>query len=341
MGHHTPPSLHRSGQPRIPLNTLAIGFGAAGLASLWTTVTSALRTSPIPSELLWISASIVWAWLIFAHLYRGRHSDETLRSQLRHPAQGPIAAIVPVIGMLIGAHLHQSWPVGGTILVLASIVTAALFAGWILAYWHTGRLTPEVIHGGYFLPTVAAALVGATTSYKVGFPMIAFGAFAVGIIFWVVILTVLLARLAFFPPLPGPLTPTLAIILAPPAVAGTAWFALHGERADGVSQGLLGVTVLMLLLQLFLVPVYRRVPFNLGFWSVTFPVGAAATYLIQWLSMASFAGWQIVALTVAGVASALTLAIVIRSLVLVSAAGRRGRFAENTLRQADDKAEGS
>ncbi len=181
MGHHTPPSLHRSGQPRMPLNTLAIGFGAAGLASLWTTVTSALRMSPIPSELLWICASIVWAWLIFAHLYRGRHSDETLRSQLRHPAQGPIAAIVPVIGMLIGAHLHQSWPVGGTILVLASIVTAALFAGWILAYWHTGRLTPEAIHGGYFLPTVAAALVGATTSYRVGFPMIALGALAVGI----------------------------------------------------------------------------------------------------------------------------------------------------------------
>ncbi|MBC7593524.1 MAG: transporter [Kineosporiaceae bacterium] len=340
MRHAANRARQLSAQHRIPLNTLAIGFGAVGLAGLWTTVSSALRISPIPSELIWISASIVWVWLVIAHLVRGKQSRETLRSQLRHPAQGPIAAIVPVIGMLIGAHLYQHWPSGGTALVIASIVTAAIFAGWILAYWHTGRLTPEAIHGGYFLPTVAAALVAATTSYKVGFPMVAAGAFAVGIIFWIVILTVLLARLAFFPPLPGPLTPTLAIILAPPAVAGTAWFAMHGEKADGVSQGLLGVTVLMLLLQLFLVPVYRKIPFNLGFWSFTFPVAAAATYLIQWLSVASFAGWEIVALTVAGVASALTLTIVIRSLALVSAVGRSGHFAENTLRQADDNAEG-
>lgn len=321
---------------RIPLNTLAIAFGLAGLAGLWSVTSVVLGVPGVFPEILWAGTAVAWIWLIGAHSVRGARSSESLLSQLRHPAQGPIAALAPIVGMLLGAHLHQVWPLGGTLLVIASLAVSFVFAGWILAFWHTGQINPEAFHGAYLLPTVASAFIAATTSQKVGLPLIASAAFAVGIFFWIVIITVLLARLAFFPPLPDPLTPTLAIILAPPAVAGSAWFTMHGEKEDAVSTSLLGLLILMFLLQLFLIPVYRRLGFSLGFWSFTFPVAAAGSYGIQWLSVAAYPGWQVLA---AGIAAAVTIFIVsigFRSLVLVTGMLRGARRAEQPLRLADD-----
>ncbi|HEY5859803.1 MAG TPA: hypothetical protein VIX62_05920 [Actinomycetota bacterium] len=322
--------------PRIPLNTFAISFGIAGLAALWSTLTAVLELPQTVPLILWGGAGLAWGWLIVAHTHRGAHSTETLRSQLQHPAQGPIAAIVPAVGMLLGAELHTVWPLGGTVLALASLVAAVIFAGWMLAYWHGGNLNPEAFHGAYLLPTVAAALIGSTVAARLELPGIAIGAFAVGGFFWVVLVTVLLSRLAFFPALPDALTPTLAILIAPPAVAGAAWFAMNGVRADLVSTCLLGILALMLVMQLFLLGTYRRLPFTLGYWSFTFPVAAAAGYGVQWLSLAPFEGWQAVAVVVAAVATVPVVAIGLRSLVLVTSVRRGARRAEQSLRRADD-----
>ncbi|ANF32631.1 hypothetical protein A0130_14000 [Leifsonia xyli] len=324
---------------RIPLNTLAIAFGLAGLAAVWTTAGRLLGVTDVVGQVLWGVVVVAWAWLIVAHLRRGAKSSESLASQLRHPAQGPIAALVPVVGMLIGADLYRFVPWAGAVLVIASLVVAAVFAGWILAFWHAGSLPPEAFHGGYLLPTVAAGLIAATTSFKIGLPGLAIGAFAVGVFFWVVISTVLLARLAFFPPLPAALTPTCAILLAPPAVAGTAWFTINGERADLVSTALLGLLVLMALQQLALIPRYRALPFSLGFWSFTFPLAAAGGYGMQWLAVVGFPGWQIVAWLLVVLVTVVILLVAGRSLVLVSSVRLGARRAENVLRRADDAVE--
>lgn len=324
---------------RIPLNTLAIAFGLAGLATIWTTAGRLLGVPEPVGQALWGVVAVAWIWLIVAHLRRGARSAETLGQQLRHPAQGPIAALVPVVGMLLGADLYRFVPIAGIVLVIASIVVGAVFAGWLLGFWHSGSLPPEAFHGGYLLPTVAAGLIAATTSFKIGLPGVAIGAFAIGVFFWIVISTVLLARLAFFAPLPDALTPTCAILLAPPAVAGTAWFTINGEHADLVSMALLGLLVLMGLQQLALLPRYRRLEFTLGFWSFTFPLAAAGGYGIQWASVAAFPGWQAVSWALIALVTVVILAVAARSLLLVTRVRRGARRAEIALRHADDAVE--
>ncbi|MFB2599231.1 hypothetical protein ACEXQE_15670 [Herbiconiux sp. P17] len=138
------------------------------------------------------------------------------------------------------------------------------------------------------------------------------------------------------PPLPDALTPTLAITIAPPAIGGTAWFAMNGVHADAVSTAFLGVLIVTLLFQLFMIGTYLRLPFSLGHWSFTFPVASAASYGIQWMRLTAFPGWQFVALAAAAVSTALTLTIAVRSLLLVTRVRRGIRRAEQTLRRADD-----
>jgi tellurite resistance protein len=105
-------------------------------------------------------------------------------------------------------------------------------------------------------------------------------------------------------------------MMAPPAVAGLSWFAYDGGRVDVVQQGLLGLAVLFVAVQVAFLPRYVRLAFTLGFWSFAFPSAFVGAYLIVWFSKAPFAGWQAVAIAIVVVVSALILAISILSIRL-------------------------
>jgi tellurite resistance protein len=113
-----------------------------------------------------------------------------------------------------------------------------------------------------------------------------------------------------------PLVPTLAIFVAPPAVAGTAWFTINGFAIDPIQYALAGLTVLLVLMQAGLVKRYRELSFNLGFWSFTFPFAAVGSYGVEWLNAVAVPGWQVWAwLLVAGVT------VLIGSIAALSIAG--------------------
>ena len=90
---------------RIPLNTLAVPFGLAGFAETWSYAAPVLHLPAVVPQVFWAIAAVVWVWLLGAHAVRGARVGERLVDQLRHPAQGPIAALVPVA-------LHLAWQVG-------------------------------------------------------------------------------------------------------------------------------------------------------------------------------------------------------------------------------------
>jgi tellurite resistance protein len=95
--------------------------------------------------------------------------------------------------------------------------------------------------------------------------------------------SILLQRLFTQPRLPVPLLPTMAIEIAPPVVAGIAWFAINGGRVDGIAFALAGYAALMVLVQLRLAPAYRAVPFGPGWWAFAFSYAAVFVDAIRWL----------------------------------------------------------
>jgi tellurite resistance protein len=79
---------------------------------------------------------------------------------------------------------------------------------------------------------------------------------------------------------PPRLLPAIAIELAPPVVAGSAWFAVNGGKVDTGADFLAGLSVLMLLIQFRLIPLCTRAAFGPGFWAFSVPF-AAATHLCR------------------------------------------------------------
>ena len=153
--------------------------------------------------------------------------------------------------------------------------------GWILQ-----DLTLAQWHPGYFLPTVAGGLIAAAGSASLGYDSLAMLMLGYGMVCWLVLGSILLLRLFTQPALPTPLLPTMAIELAPPVVAGSAWFAINGNQPDAIALLLAGYALLMLMVQIRLIPAYRRVPFGPGSWAYAFSYAAAVTVTIRWLAAA-------------------------------------------------------
>jgi tellurite resistance protein len=128
-------------------------------------------------------------------------------------------------------------------------------------------------------------LVGAYAAAQVGLHAVAEASFGVGIICWMLLGSIVLNRLLFRRWLPDALVPTLAIEMAPPAVAGLAYFALTGGATNVLASALGGYAVLMALVQLRFLPRFIRLKFSPGFWAFTFAYAAAVTDALEWITL--------------------------------------------------------
>lgn len=256
--------------PRIAPNAFGISFGLTGLAGCWLTAWQAAHVPAAVGTALLALAAVAWGFLVASYLVQPDRWS-TLRADLVHPALAPFVPLAAIIPMRLAAlGVQPRAPGAASILVDGLIALVVLHGSWFTGQLIYGDYPVQQVHPGYFLPTVAGGLLAATSAAQVGQRGLGLALFGYGVLCWIILGSIILGRLITGPPLPQALQPTLAIEVAPAAVATTAWLTLHDGRIDLVAQLLAGYGVLMVLAQLRLVPLLRRLPFGLGFWSFTF-----------------------------------------------------------------------
>jgi tellurite resistance protein len=242
----------------------------------------------------------------------------TLGADLLDQVAGPFASLAVITPMLLAADgVYPYAPRAGRVLVDVFLAATVLLGAWFARQWIYGHLEADHLHPGYFLPTVAGGLVGSACCAQIGQRRLAEAAFGLGVISWIVLSSILLARLLFRPPLPASLTPTLAIQVAPPAVATLAYLAIDGDRIDAVAAFLGGFGLLMVLAQLRLLPVYARIKFTPSVWAFTFSSAVVASAAIHWINARAFAGQRVYTYLMATAVTMLVGGIAARTLVAV------------------------
>ncbi len=154
-------------------------------------------------------------------------------------------------------------------MVLQFVLTIAVVSNWIgsRSFQH-GMLNPA-----WFIPAVGNVIVP-IAGVPLGYVEISWYFMSVGLIFWLVLLTLVINRLIFHDPLPGRLQPTLVILIAPPAVAFVAWLQLTGD-VDAFARILINGAYLFTAIVLVQLPRILRLEFALSFWALSFPFAAA------------------------------------------------------------------
>lgn len=308
-------SSHSSGsRVRVPPNFFGICFGLAGLAEAWHVAGSLLGTPSLIPVAINILAATVWVLLTVGYLAQGFGQ---LLADLRDLVLGPFISVSVIAAMLLATALIPFAIGAARTLVSIFLVLTVLIGGWLTGQWILFDSAEASFHPGYMLPSVAGGFIGAFCAAQVGLHAIAEASFGLGIVSWIVLGSVLLNRLLFRPSLLELLVPTLAIELAPPAVAGIALFALNGRVASSFACALGGYAVLMAVVQLRFLPLYLKLSFSPAFWAFTFSYAAAATDALLWISVKRRAGSVVYASCIVTAITVLVVVILVKTLRLL------------------------
>jgi tellurite resistance protein len=263
----------------FPVTFFAVMMGLLGLALSMAAAEKAAGSAGNVSQFILGTAVAVFAVLIFFYGLKLFRHPGAVRAEWNHPVRIAFFPTISISLLLLGTALAPRVP--GMAYVIWSIGVAAqgILSLSVIANWIGHRsFQPLHLSPAWFIPAVGNVLVP-LAGVNFGMIELSWLFFSAGILFWVVLLTLVMNRLIFHDPLPARLMPTLVILIAPPAVAFVAWVRLTGD-VDAFARVLLNTGYVFALIVLTQAPRFFRLPFALSWWALTFPVAA--------LSVASF-----------------------------------------------------
>jgi tellurite resistance protein len=301
-------------------------MGLSGLALAWYRAEP--RMGEVAAAVAWALgglAALAFAALAVATLLRGRRHAEAWAEDRRHPVRHTFVAALPVAVILlatvavsrVGPHplAHALWAVGA---VAQFGVTLWVMARWLRpAAGGAGGLAWAGVTPALLIPIVGNVLVPLA-----GVPLgqVAWSAaqFGFGLLAWPLVFALLLVRLAVQGPWPERLRPTVAILIAPPAVVGLA--ALQFGAPPLVGFGLWGMAAAMTGWAATQVGAIARQPFAMPHWAMSFPL-AAFTALTLRLADQGLPGTA--AMGAFGVLLLALTSLIVTALLLATARGLR------------------
>lgn len=308
--------------PVVRPNAFAATLGILGLASVWRAM-AMLYAWPggVADAICLIAAfvSLVLGVLTLARLARAPRA--VAREDLSDPVQAPFTVIPFIVLMLLAATgLAPHTKSGADVLYFIGLIGSVLLGGWIIGGWLAGPIDQRYAHPAYYLPVLGPGLIGPLAAAALGHRDLGWMCLGLGLIGWLIVASVIWNRLSFGPALPTPLAATRELELAAPAVACSAYLALNGDRVDPIALGLAGFCVLMVIAQLRLLPIYRKLQLFPNYWAFGFPTAAVTSLAVHWLALEHPAGDRVYAAILTAAVTAFIGVIAVASLI---ALGRR------------------
>jgi tellurite resistance protein len=302
----TSPSATNPAFRHLPLPLFAVPMGLGGLGLAWREAGRTLGAPAVVGEALLAATAIAWLAILLLHAVRAARHPDALAADLRHPIRASFAGAVSIGLMLVAAGAAPLAPdLAATLWIIASVLHLAIgiwtVRSLLLAPREQAALAPPLLIP--LVGNILAPVMGA----KLGFVLASWMMFGLGALLWALIQPLILARLIHGPALPPRLRPSLAILLAPPAVGSIALANLTG--AFGAAPlAVLGLALFMALVLLTLARPMAQGPFAMSWWSWTFPP-AAFTVAVLAAAHAHPAPWQppLLWLLLAAVSAVVTL----------------------------------
>lgn len=265
----------------LPLPLLASVMGIAGLGLAWRKLESLHGWPMLASQLLgWLGLVMLLVFLL-AYAGKYRRNPQAVRNELGHPLRINFLPALSISLVLLGALLQAEWALAGALLWQLGAALQLFFSIVIINRWFGGEQPVVAINPAWFIPPVGLIVVP-LAAVPAGWQEVAWLFFAAGLVFWLILCAIVLQRLITGPALEPSLMPTLAILLAPPAVGSVSALLLAGEPSVLVRL-LYGSSVLIALLLLARAPSFTRLPFYPSWWAWSFPSAAFVAATLHYM----------------------------------------------------------
>lgn len=301
----------------VPVPLFAVVMGITGLGIAWRKAAHVLHVPALVGEAVVALAAVLFVAIAGLYALKWARFPQAVAHEFNHPIRANFfpAASIGLLLLSIGALPHSEalalalWTVGATAHVS---LTVTLLKRWILR-------DTQIVHSNpaWFIPIVGNILVP-LTGMHFGQEEVSWFFFSIGVVFWMVLLTVVIYRIVFHAPLPAKLLPTLFILLAPPSIGYLSYMALTGGEAavlDGFARVLLYIALFKALLLVAMAPTFFKVPFAVSWWAFTFPSAALTVAVCDYAARTGSAGLTMLAWGLLAAATAIIATVFVRTLL--------------------------
>ncbi|MEJ2347488.1 MAG: SLAC1 anion channel family protein [Gammaproteobacteria bacterium] len=300
----------------FPISWFAIIMGLSGLTIAWEKSEAIFRHGiSIAPYLLALTALFFVILLIGYGLKLARYRAAVIK-ELSHPVKLSFFPTISVSLILLSiATLHSAHALS-QVLWIAGTALHLLFTLYVLAVWiNHEHFQIQHINPAWFIPVVGNILVP-IAGVAHGYTEISWFFFSVGLVFWVVLMTIIFYRVIFRQPLPGKLVPTFFILIAPPAVGFISYMKLTGAL-DAPARILYYFGLFLTLLLSTQVLRFARLRFFLSWWAYSFPLAAITIACMVMYQNLGGPFFRLLSLALLTVLTTVILLLVWRTLVAV------------------------
>jgi tellurite resistance protein len=265
---------------RVTPVLFSIPLGFAALAGLWRLGADNIGAPLGVADAVAVIGGAVWLSLAgewIGDLVRAR---TRLLAQMSDPTSGPAVAVLPISAVSLSLALDP-YAVGASRIVFVVAGVTTLATDLLLAWIWIDRIELDQLHPGYFLPSVAGQSLTGQGCVTFGWQLPAEILLGVSWAAWIVLGALICVRLTDIP-LPFSLTPALAIWIAAPALVSNTYLDVV-SRFDVWAWLLLIVMLAMAVLEVWCIPMYRRIRFGPGVWGFSFVCSTVAVTALRWI----------------------------------------------------------
>ena len=275
----------------FPIMLFAVVMGFSGLALVYQKAHGLFGfPSFLGNGLAYIDLALFIAVALFYGAKLLRYPDE-VKQEFRHPVRINFFAAISISLLLLAIVYEHLCPTLSAATWYAGVVLHTFFTFYTVSFWINHNFEIQHSNPAWFIPIVGNVIIPVGGIHYAPTEFLFFY-FSVGLLFWVVLLTIIMNRIIFHNQLAAKFMPTLFILIAPPAVGFIAWYKMTGTL-DHFAQFLLMLTLFFTFLIAFMYKNFVKIKFFISWWAFTFPMAAATLAVMLAFSLTHSSFYQL------------------------------------------------
>lgn len=256
----------------FPIMMFAIVMGLSGLTIAYQRAAQLFHFTTIIPTCLAIVTCLAFLNIAVTYVYKVLKYPQQVKDEFNHPVRINFFAAIPISLLLLSIMFQQIQMTVATGLWWIGMILQGYLTFYTISFWINRNLEIQFSNPAWFIPIVGNVLVPVGGAEIVNHNFLMYF-FAIGILFWIVLLTIIMNRIIFHHLLAEKFMPTLFIFIAPPAVGTISYVKLTGDF-DLFASFLYNIGLFFTLLLLFMYKNFIRLEFFISWWAFTFPLTA-------------------------------------------------------------------
>ncbi len=257
----------------FPISFFAMVMGLSGLTIAWEKTQQVLGLNLYITPWMVGVAATTFVVLVVLYITKLLRHRAAVLKELRHPIKLNFFPAISISLLLLSIAFMPLSPAVSEWLWLLGAALHLAFTLYVVNVWiHHEHFEVHHLNPAWFIPAVGNVLVP-VVGMPLGYTDVSWFFFSIGLLFWIILLTIIFYRVLFHNPIDEKLMPTLFILIAPPAVGFIAYLKLTGGL-DAFGRVLYFSGLFLTLLLFTQVGRFARLRFFLSWWAYSFPIAA-------------------------------------------------------------------